>query len=82
MQEPLHDRIISKKCVIKGLYCILIYWTTKETWHILFVNFLVVNEYNAHLPFHYVKLNNGKLRCTEIIKTAELISDVSYQNVT
>ena len=28
---------------------------------------LVVNEYDAHLAFHCVKLNKGRLRCTEII---------------
>ena len=58
-----------------------LYLTTKETWHILYVNFLVVNEYDAHFCFHCVKLNNGKLRCTEIIWKAELVLDVSYQNV-
>ena len=33
-----------------------IYLTTKETWHILCVKILVVNEYDAHLSFHCVKL--------------------------
>ena len=46
------------------------------------VNFLVVNEYGAHLSVHCVKLNKGRLRCTEIICKDELISDVSYQKVT
>ena len=59
-----------------------IYLTTKETWHILCVKCLVVNEYDAHLSFHCVKLNKGRLRCTEISWKDELISDVSYQNVT
>ena len=44
-----------------------LYLTTKETWHILCVIFLEVNEYDAHLSFQCVKLNKGKLRCTEII---------------
>ena len=30
-------------------------------------SFLVVNEYDAHLSFHCVQLNKGRLRCTEII---------------
>ena len=55
------------------------YLTTKETWHILCVNILVVNEYDAHLSFHCVKLNKGSRRCSEIIWKDELISDVSYQ---
>ena len=56
-----------------------VYLITKETWHILYVNFLVVKEYDAHLSFHYVKLNNDRQRCTEISWKAELISDGSYQ---
>ena len=48
---------------------------------ILCANFLVVNKYNAHVSFPWVKLNKDRLRCTEIIWKAELISDVSYQNV-
>ena len=59
-----------------------IYLTTKETWHILCVNVLVVNEYDVYVSFHCVKLNKGRLRCTEIIWKYELISDVIYQNVT
>ena len=59
-----------------------LYLTTKETRDILCVNFLVVDEYDAHLSFHCVKLNKDRLRCTEIIWKAELISDASYQNVT
>ena len=55
---------------------------TKETRHILCVNFLVVNECDAHLFLHWVKLNKGRLRCIEIIWKDEVISDVSYQNVT
>ena len=54
----------------------MVYLTTKETWHTLYVNFQV-NEYDAHLSFHCVKLNNGRLRCIVIIWKAELISDVS-----
>ena len=42
----------------------------------------LTSEYVAHLSFHYVKFNKGRLRCTEIICKYELISDVSYQNVT
>ena len=49
------------------LLCLQIYLITKETGHILCVNFLIVNEYDAHLSFHCVKLNKGRLRCTEII---------------
>ena len=41
--------------------------------------FLVVNEYDVHLYFHCVKLNKGRLRCTEIICKYELISDVSFK---
>ena len=44
-----------------------LYLTTKETGHILCVNFLGVNEYDAHLSFNCEKLNKGGLRCTEII---------------
>ena len=53
---------------------------TKETWHISCVNFLEVYEYGAHLSFHCVKMDNYRLRCTDIIWKDELISDVSYQN--
>ena len=70
------------KGIMNMYLTIHIYLTTKETWHILYVNFLVLNEYDAHLSFHSVKLNNDRLRCTGIIWKAELISDVSYQNVT
>ena len=59
-----------------------IYLTIKETWHVLCVNFLVVNEYDVHLSFHCIKLNKDRPRSTEIIRKYELISDVSYQNVT
>ena len=45
----------------------MLYLTTKETRHILCVNFLVVNEYDAHLSFHCIKLNKDRLRCSEII---------------
>ena len=45
----------------------LLYLTAKKTLHILYVNFLIVNEYDAHLSFHCVKLYKGRLRCTEII---------------
>ena len=41
--------------------------------------FFVVNEYDAHLSFHCVQLNKGRLRCTEIIWKYEIISDVSCQ---
>ena len=58
------------------------YLSTKETWHILCVHFLVVNEYNAHLSSHCVKLNKSRQKCTEIIWKDELISDVRYQKVT
>ena len=44
-----------------------IYLTTKETWHILCVNFLVINEYDAHLSFHCVKLNKFRRRCIRFI---------------
>ena len=45
-------------------------------------HFLVVDKYDAHLSFHWVKLNKGRLNCTEIIWKDEQIPDVSYQNVT
>ena len=42
-------------------------YISKETLCILCVHFWVVNEYVAHLTFQCVKLNKGRLRCTEII---------------
>ena len=39
-------------------------------------HFLVVNECDAHLSFHCVKSNKGRLRCTEIIWKYELISAI------
>ena len=48
----------------------------------MFVIFLVVNEYDAHLSFLCVKLIYGRLRCTEIIWMDGLISYFSDQNVT
>ena len=34
----------------------LLYWTTKETWHLVFVNFIVLNEITVHLLFAVPKL--------------------------
>ena len=41
-----------------------------------------MNTMHIVLSFHGVKLNNGRLRRTEIIWKDELIADVSNQNVT
>ena len=40
---------------------VLFYLTAKETLHLLFVNFLVLNEIVGYLFFHCVKLNYGRL---------------------
>ena len=43
----------------------LIYWTTKETWHLVFVNILVLNEITVNFYFLCLTLNYGNLRCIE-----------------
>ena len=42
-----------------------IYLTTKETWHLVFVNILVLNEITVHLYSLCLNLNYRSLRCIE-----------------
>ena len=50
--------------IIPDSLWLLIYLTTKETCHMPCVIFLAVNECDAHLSFHCVKVYKGRLRCT------------------
>ena len=42
-----------------------IYLTTKETWHLVFINILALNEITVHLYFPCLGLNYAGLRCIE-----------------
>ena len=59
-----------------------IYLTAKETWHLLFVNFTVLNKLVDLLFFQCVKLNYGRLRCIGKNSITAHNLDVNDQTVT
>ena len=77
--------VYSKRCNIVLCLCILlhlIYLTTKETWHLVFVNFLVLNKITVSLYFLCLNSNYGILRSIENFVTIERAKEVSAPSVT
>ena len=60
----------------------IIHLTTKETWHLLFVSNLGLNEIVVNSSFLCMELNYSRLRCIDFFKKQEQIGDVSDQIVT